>query len=281
MDWSQVFNFTDYDKLVPLVYNSLLAGALLALIGGLVGVFVMTRELSFAVHGIAELSFAGAAVFLLIGLDVVLGSVFGSLIAAAIIAFLGERAKDRNSIVAVLMPFGLGIGILALSLYPGRAANKFGLLTGQIVAVDDPKLASMTVMTLIVLIAMLVMWRPLSFASLDPEVAAARGVQVKWLGIVFMIVLGIAVAAAVQVVGALLVLALLVTPAAAALRLSSSALWVPILSVLFALVSMIGGILLALGGSLPISPFVTTISFLIYLIARIVAFFKKKTEVTK
>jgi zinc/manganese transport system permease protein len=281
VEWSDVFNFTDYDKLLPLVYNSLLAGALLALIGGLVGVFVMNRELSFAVHGIAELSFAGAAVFLLIGLDVVLGSVFGSLIAAVIIAFLGDRAKDRNSIVAVLMPFGLGIGILALSLYPGRAANKFGLLTGQIVAVDDPKLASMTVMTLIVLIAMLLMWRPLSFASLDPEVAAARGVQVKWLGIAFVMVLGIAVAAAVQIVGALLVLALLVTPAAAALRLSSSALWVPILSVLFALVSMIGGILLALGGSLPISPFVTTISFAIYLVARIVAFLRQKAEVTK
>lgn len=281
MDWSDIFNFSDYDKLLPLVYNSLLAGALLALIGGLVGVFVMNRELSFAVHGIAELSFAGAAVFLLIGLDVVLGSVFGSLIAAAIIAVLGDRAKDRNSIVAVLMPFGLGIGILALSLYPGRAANKFGLLTGQIVAVDDPKLASMTVMTLVVLIAMVVMWRPLSFASLDPEVAAARGVPVKWLGIMFVIVLGIAVAAAVQVVGALLVLALLVTPAAAALRLSSSQIWVPVLSVVFALTSMIGGILLALGGSLPISPFVTTISFTIYLLARIVAFAKKKAEVAR
>jgi len=279
VDWSQVFNFNDYDRLLPLVTNSLIAGALLALIGGLVGVFVMTRELSFAVHGIAELSFAGAAIFLLIGFDVVHGSVVGSLIAAAIIAFLGDRAKDRNSIVAVLMPFGLGIGILALSLYPGRAANKFGLLTGQIVAVDDPKLASMIVMTLVVLVAMLFIWRPLSFASLDPEVAAARGVKVKLLGIIFVILLGIAVAAAVQVVGALLVLALLVTPAAAALRLSSSQLWVPILSVLFALISMIGGILLALGGTLPISPYVTTISFLIYLIARLVAFVKERTEV--
>jgi zinc/manganese transport system permease protein len=279
MDWSLVFNFTDYDKLLPLVTNSIIAGALLALIGGLVGVFVTTRELSFAVHGIAELSFAGAAVFLLVGLDVVYGSVFGSLIAAAIIAFLGDRAKDRNSIVAVLMPFGLGIGILALSLYPGRAANKFGLLTGQIVAVDDPKLASMVVMTVIVLISMLLIWRPLSFASLDPEVAAARGVRVKLLGVVFVILLGIAVAAAVQVVGALLVLALLVTPAAAALRLSSSALWVPILSVVFAMISMIGGILLALGGTLPISPYVTTISFLIYIIARLVAFAKDRMEV--
>jgi zinc/manganese transport system permease protein len=264
---------------LPLVTNSIIAGALLALIGGLVGVFVMTRELSFAVHGIAELSFAGAAVFLLVGLDVVYGSVFGSLIAAAIIAFLGDRAKDRNSIVAVLMPFGLGIGILALSLYPGRAANKFGLLTGQIVAVDDPKLVSMVVMTVIVLLSMLLIWRPLSFASLDPEVAAARGVRVKLLGVVFVILLGIAVAAAVQVVGALLVLALLVTPAAAALRLSSSALWVPILSVVFAMISMIGGILLALGGTLPISPYVTTISFLIYIIARLVAFAKDRMEV--
>jgi zinc/manganese transport system permease protein len=279
MDWSLVFNFNDYDKLLPLVTNSLIAGALLALIGGLVGVFVMTRELSFAVHGIAELSFAGAAIFLLIGLDVVYGSVFGSLIAAAIIAFLGDRAKDRNSIVAVLMPFGLGIGILALSLYPGRAANKFGLLTGQIVAVDDPKLASMIVMTVVVLVAMLLIWRPLSFASLDAEVAAARGVRVKLLGVVFVILLGIAVAAAVQIVGALLVLALLVTPAAAALRLSTSQLWVPILSVLFAMIAMVGGILLALGGTLPISPYVTTISFAIYLLARLIAFFRTRLEV--
>lgn len=268
MDFSDIINFSDYDRLIPLVANSLYAGVLLAFIGGLVGVFVMTRELSFAVHGVAELSFAGAAIALLIGLDVVLGSIFGSLIAAGIIAFLGDRAKDRNSIVAVLMPFGLGLGILALSLYPGRAANKFGLLTGQIVAVDDPKLLSMAGIAVVVVASLLAIWRPLSFASLDPEVAAARGVQVRWLGIGFVMLLGLAVAAAVQVVGALLVLALLVTPAAAALRLSSSQLWVPLLSVGFALIAMVGGILLALGSSLPISPYVTTLSFVIYLLAR-------------
>lgn len=280
MNFSDIFDFTDYDRLIPLVANSLWAGALLALIGGLVGVFVMNRELSFAVHGIAELSFAGAAIALLIGIDVVIGSVLGSMIAAGIIAFLGARAKDRNSIVAVLMPFGLGLGIMALALYPGRAANKFGLLTGQIVAVDDPKLASMAVIALIVLTAMLLIWRPLSFASLDAEVAAARGVPVRLLGVVFVLLLGLAVAAAVQIVGALLVLALLVTPAASALRLSTSQLWVPILSVIFALIAMLGGILLALGSSLPISPYVTTISFLIYLVARIIAKLKP-TAVTK
>ena len=281
MDFSNIINFSDYDKLLPLVTNSLIAGALLALIGGLVGVFVMNRELSFAVHGISELSFAGAAVFLLVGLDVVLGSVIGSLTAAAIIAFLGDRARDRNSIVAVLMPFGLGIGILALALYPGRAANKFGLLTGQIVAVDDPKLGAMVVISAIVLVSLAVMWRPLTFASLDGEVAAARGVKTSLLGIVFVMLLGLAVAAAVQIVGALLVLALLVTPAAAALRLSASQFWVPVLSVGFALVAMVGGTLLALGGTLPISPYVTTISFTIYLIARLVAWARTKAEVVR
>jgi len=281
VDFSDIINFSDYDKLLPLVTNSLIAGALLALIGGLVGVFVMNRELSFAVHGISELSFAGAAVFLLVGLDVVLGSVFGSLTAAAIIAFLGDRARDRNSIVAVLMPFGLGIGILALALYPGRAANKFGLLTGQIVAIDDPKLGAMVVISAIVLVSLALMWRPLTFASLDGEVAAARGVKTSLLGIIFVMLLGLAVAAAVQIVGALLVLALLVTPAAAALRLSSSHLWVPVLSVSFALVAMVGGTLLALGGTLPISPYVTTISFTIYLIARLVAWARAKAEVVR
>ena len=276
IDISDIFNFSNYDQLIPLVANSLWAGALLALIGGLVGVFVMHRELSFAVHGISELSFAGAAIFLLIGLDVVLGSVFGSLLAAAIIAFLGDKARDRNSIVAVLMPFGLGIGIMALSLYPGRAANKFGLLTGQIVAVDDPKLTTMVITAVIVVTALVVLWRPLTFASLDAEVAAARGVNTRLLGIGFVMLLGLAVAAAVQIVGALLVLALLVTPAAAALRLSSSQFWVPALSVMFALVSMMGGTLLALGGTLPISPYVTTISFLIYLVARLIQYSRAK-----
>ena len=278
MDFSDVINFSDYDKLLPLVTNSLIAGALLALIGGLVGVFVMNRELSFAVHGISELSFAGAAVFLLVGLDVVLGSVIGSLTAAGIIAFLGDRARDRNSIVAVLMPFGLGIGILALALYPGRAANKFGLLTGQIVAVDDPKLGAMVLISAIVLVSLVLMWRPLTFASLDAEVAEARGVKTTFLGIAFVMLLGLAVAAAVQIVGALLVLALLVTPSAAALRLSSSQLWVPVMSVLFAMVAMVGGTLLALGGTLPISPYVTTISFTIYLIARLIAWARAKRE---
>jgi zinc/manganese transport system permease protein len=266
----RLFDFSDYDQLIPLVQNSLIAGLLLGIMGGLIGVFVMTRDMSFAVHGISELSFAGAAIALLIGFNVALGATFGSIAAAIIIAIMGTRAKDRNSIIAVLMPFGLGIGILALALYEGRAANKFGLLTGQIIAVDDPQVFWLIATSLVVVIALLVIWRPLSFASLDPEVAEARGVPTKALGIIFMLLLALAVAASVQIVGALLVLTLLVTPAAAALRFTSSPLLVPILSTVFAVVAVVGGILLALGGGLPISPYVTTLSFAIYLVARVI-----------
>jgi zinc/manganese transport system permease protein len=270
----RLFDFSDYDLLIPLVQNSLIAGLLLGIMGGLIGVFVMTRDMSFAVHGISELSFAGAALALLAGFNIALGATFGSIVAAIIIAIMGSRAKDRNSIIAVLMPFGLGIGILALALYEGRAANKFGLLTGQIIAVDDPQVYWLIAISIVVVISLLLIWRPLNFSSLDSEVALARGVPTKTLGIVFMLLLALAVAASVQIVGALLVMTLLVTPAAAALRLTSSPLLVPLLSVVFAVTAVVGGILLALGGGLPISPYVTTVSFLIYLVARIVEKFR-------
>ncbi|WP_323132363.1 metal ABC transporter permease [Kineococcus indalonis] len=271
VSWGDVFDFRDYGALLELVHNSLYAGALLGLVGGLVGVLVMARDLPFAVHGTSELSFAGGAAALLLGVDVVLGSLVGSVLAAVLFGVLGNRAREHNSAVGVLMPFGLGLGVLFLALYEGRAANKFGLLTGQIVAVDDPQLVSLAVISAVVLLALLVLWRPLLFASLDPELAAARGVPVRLLSPLFMLVLGLSVAMSVQVVGALLVLALLVTPAAAALRVSSSPYVVPLLSVLFAVVAVVGGTLLALGSTVPISPYVTTVSFLLYLACRLVA----------
>ncbi|WP_411722163.1 metal ABC transporter permease [Mycetocola sp.] len=265
-----MFNFENYGELLGLVQNSILAGAVLGIVGGLIGVFVMQRDMAFAVHGISELSFAGAAAALLFGVNVVAGSLAGALVAAIIIGLLGSRARDRNSIIGVLMPFGLGLGILFLALYPGRSANKFGLLTGQIISVDDPQLTWLSAISLAVLVGLLLIWRPLSFDSLDADVAAARGVPTRFVSLTFMVLLGLIVAVSVQIIGALLVLALVVTPAAAALRLSASPILVPALAMLFGFVSAVGGILLAIGGSLPISPYITTISFLIYLVARLV-----------
>ncbi|MCC3290533.1 MULTISPECIES: metal ABC transporter permease [unclassified Arthrobacter] len=265
-----VFDFSDYGELLPLVSNSIWAAAILGLVGGLIGTFVLMRDLAFAVHGIAELSFAGASFALLIGVNVVVGSLVGSVAAAVLLAVMGLRARDRNSIIGVIMPFGLGLGILFLGLYEGRSANKFGLLTGQIVAVDTVQLNLLAGVAAVVVAALLFIWRPLTFASADPDLAEARGVPVRMLSIVFMFLLGLAVALSIQVVGALLVLSLLITPAAAALLVTSSPRLVVFLSVLFALASSVGGILLALGGRIPISPYVTTVSFAIYLVCRII-----------
>lgn len=268
--WSQIFGFSDYGELLVLVKNSIIAGALLGIVGGLIGPFVMTRDLAFAVHGVSELSFAGASAALLFGVNVVVGSIVGSLLAAILIGVLGAKARERNSIIAVLMPFGLGLGILFLALYQGRAANKFGLLTGQIVSVDNPQLLSLILVSIIVIVGLMLMWRPLTFASVDEDVARARGLPVTTISILFMILLALATAVSIQIIGALLVLALLVTPAAAAMRVTASPLLTPVLSVVFAVVAVVGGILLALGGGLPISPYVTTISFLIYLVCRLI-----------
>lgn len=273
---NSIFNFENYGELLVLVRNSLWAGAVLGLLGGLVGTFVMKRDLAFAVHGISELSFAGAAFALLVGADIILGSLVGSVLAALVLGLMGVRARDKNSIIGVIMPFGLGLGILFLSLYEGRAANKFGLLTGQIVSVGTVQLQVLAVAAVVVMLALVAIWRPLTFASVDPDVASARGVPVRALSIGFMVLLGVSVALSIQIVGALLVLALLITPAAAAMRVTSSPRLVVVLSVLFAMTATVGGILLALGGRLPISPYVTTLSFLIYVCCRLVGSYRTR-----
>lgn len=275
MNWPDIQDamfggLADYGEILLLVSNSVIAGAVLGLVGGLVGVFVMQRDMAFAVHGISELSFAGAAFALLIGFDVVTGSIVGSLVAAALIGVLGAKARDRNSIIGVLMPFGLGLGILFLSLYDGRSANRFSLLTGQIVSVQTGQLGWLIAISAVVLLGMLLIWRPLRFDSLDPQSAAARGVPTTAVSLGFMLLLGLIVAVAVHIIGALLVMALLVTPAAAAMRIATGPLAVPLLAAFFGFVSAVGGILLAIAGTLPVSPYITTISFLIYVVCRVI-----------
>lgn len=284
MNWSDIGDamfggMADYGAILALVSNSVIAGAVLGVVGGLIGVFVMQRDMAFAVHGISELSFAGAAFALLIGWDVVTGSIVGSLIAAGLIGWLGARARDRNSFIGVLMPFGLGLGILFLSLYSGRSANRFSLLTGQIVSVQNAQLGWLIAISILVLLGLLFIWRPLRFDSLDPQSAAARGVPVTGVSLGFMLLLGLIVAVAIHIIGALLVMALLVTPAAAAMRIASGPWSVPLLAALFGFVSAVGGILLAIAGTLPVSPYITTVSFLIYLVCRLAG--RRRGRVTR
>ena len=270
MDFSTIINFNDFATLVPLVTGSIIAGLILGVVSGLIGPMIHARDLAFAVHGTSELSFAGASVALYFVASVTGGAVAGSLVAAVILGMLGVRAKERNASIGVMLPFGLGIGMLFLSLYDGRSSNKFGLLAGQIVAMESTQITTLAAVAALVTAVLAFIWRPLFFASVDPEVARARGVPMRTLSILFMVLLGLTTAMAVQFVGALLVLSLLITPTAAASKITVRPTMLVVWSILFAVVSAVGGILLSLGPGLPISPYVTTVSFLIYLVCLII-----------
>jgi len=248
------------------VQQALLAAALLALIAGLIGPFIVMRQMSFAVHGSSELSLTGAAFALLIGLNVGLGGLVGSALAAILFGVLGQRARERDSAIGVVLSFGLGLAVLFIHLYPGRSGTSFALLTGQIVGVGYSGLALLIVVTVLVIAVLAVCYRPLLFATADPEVAAARGVPVRAMGIMFAALVGVVAAQGVQIVGALLVLSLLITPAAAAARVFSSPVATIAASVVFAELAAVGGIVASLAPGVPVSVFVTTISFVIYLV---------------
>lgn len=247
------------------VQQALVAAALLGLVAGLIGPFIVMRQMSFAVHGSAELSLTGAAFALLTGFEVGAGALVGSALAAALFGFLGQRARDRDSAIGVVLAFGLGLAVLFIHLYPGRTGTSFALLTGQIVGVGYSGLAMLAVVCALVLGVLAICYRPLLFATVDPEVAAARGIPVRALGIVFAALVGVVAAQAVQIVGALLVMSLLITPAAAATRVVSAPAVAILTSVLFAEVAAVGGIMLSLAPGVPVSVFVATISFVIYL----------------
>lgn len=248
------------------VQQALLAAALLALVAGLIGPFIVMRQMSFAVHGSSELSLTGASFALLAGFNVGIGALVGCGLAAILFGVLGQRARERDSAIGVVLAFGLGLAVLFIHLYPGRSGTSFALLTGQIVGVGYSGLALLVVVTVLVVAVLAVTYRPLLFATADPEVAAARGVPVRALGIVFAALVGVVAAQGVQIVGALLVMSLLITPAAAAARVFSSPVAVLVASVVFAELSALAGIVLSLAPGVPVSVFVTTISFVIYLV---------------
>ncbi|MHA7650233.1 metal ABC transporter permease [Mycobacterium sp. ML4] len=251
------------------VQQALVAAVLLGLVAGLIGPFIVMRQMSFAVHGSAELSLTGAAFALLTGLQVGIGALVGSALAAALFGILGQRARERDSVIGVVLAFGLGLAVLFIHLYPGRTGTSFALLTGQIVGVGYSGLATLAVVCALVIVVLTICARPLLFATVDPDVAEARGVPVRGLGIVFAALVGVVAAQAVQIVGALLVMSLLITPAAAAARVVNAPVAAIAASVLFAEIAAVGGILLSLAPGVPVSVFVAAISFLIYVSCRL------------
>jgi zinc/manganese transport system permease protein len=250
------------------VHTALMAGAVVAVVSGAIGTFVVTRGASFAVHAVSELGFTGAAGALVLGVDPVAGMIAGSLLVGGVLGLLSLRGRERDSAIGAVLAFGLGVGVLFLSLYQGYATEATNLLFGSIVGVSDRQLLGLGVVAAIVIAGIAAAYRPLLFSSIDPEVAEARGVPVRALSVLTFLLLALTTAEAIQVVGVLLVLTLVITPAAAAQRLTANPATAILLSIVIALVATEGGILLSLQQPWPTSFFISAISFAAYLAAR-------------
>ena len=199
------------------------AGTIVAISAGVIGYFVVLRGLSFAAHALSHIGFAGATGgVLLAGTALVLpGLLVFTMSAGAVMGALGQRLRGRDVTIGLVMAWSLGLGLLFTYLYQGSANLAIGILFGQIFGITTRDIAVTFVAGSVTILLVVAVYRPLLFATLDEEVAEAKGVPVRGLSIAFMVILAVAVSEAVQVVGVLLIFALIVAPAAIAERFTT------------------------------------------------------------
>lgn len=258
---TQLTSIFDYD----FMRNAFLAGTVAAIVTAIVGYFVVIRNLTFAGHALSHISFAGAAGAGLISLSPVSGQLILTLFAAGGMGLLGERLEKSDTAIGIILAFFLGLGILFLYLYKAYAAQAMAILFGDLLGVSDILLKKMLLFSIPCLLALAVIARPLLFASLEPELAEARGVSLHLISVLFFLILAIAVTEASQVVGVLLVFTLLIGPAAAALNWARNfwaGLW---LSVGLGIVIVWVGIVLSYVTDWPTSFWISALSLVIYL----------------
>ena len=247
------------------------AGTLVAIIAGIVGYFVVLRRSSFAAHALSHIGFAGAAGAVLIGISPVFGLLLFTSVGGIGITALGPRASHRDVQIGTVLAFMLGLGVLFISLYTGYATEAYSILFGEILGISSLDVIVTAVAGLIILCVVAVVYRPLLFASLDEEVAEAKGLPMHMLGIIFMLLVALATSIAVQVVGVLLIFSLMVTPAAIAQRLAKQPWRALIVSVIVSLTATWLGLFVAFYEPYPVSFFITSIVFIIYLLVRFIS----------
>jgi zinc/manganese transport system permease protein len=249
--------------------NAFAAGTAVAIVAGIVGYFVVLRNLSFAGHSLSHSGFAGATAAVVIGASPVSGLLVFTIGSALIMGALGKRLHGRDVIVGVVLAWTLGLGIFFLSLYSGYANQAYSILFGQILGISQNDVQVTFFTSVATLLAIVLICRPLLFASLDEEIAESRGIPTRLISIIFLVIVALAVSAATQVVGILLIFSLLVTPAAIAERLSTHPPMVILLSVLLAILFTWAGLLIAFYLPYPVSFFITSFAFLTYIIVRV------------
>jgi zinc/manganese transport system permease protein len=245
------------------------AGTIVAIVAGAIGYFVVLRGSSFAAHALSHIGFAGAAGAVVLGLSPVVGLLVFTLGSGSVIGALGSRLRGRDVTIGIVLAWTLGLGVLFISLYKGYATEAYALLFGEILGISVRDVLVTLVAGLITIAALVAVYRPLLFSSVDEELASARGVPVTALSIGFMAILAVAVTEAVQVVGVLLIFALIVTPAAIAIRFTSRPLSAIAIGAGLALSFTWLGLAIAYFSPHPVSFFITSLAFLTYVAVRV------------
>jgi zinc/manganese transport system permease protein len=243
------------------------ASGMVALVAGTVGYFMVLRGQTFAGHALSHVGFAGATGAGLIGSTPLAGLIVFTVGAGVVIGVLGDRISGRDVAIGIVLTVALGFGLLFLSLYTTHSTQATALLFGNVLAVTPEMVGSLLWLGAGTLVALGVISRPLLFASLQPELAEARGVSINVIGVMFLALVALAVAQAAQVVGVLLVFTLMVGPPAAAQLLTSRFAPGILLAAALGVVEAWLGIVLAWYTDWPTTFWITILSGGVYLVA--------------
>jgi zinc/manganese transport system permease protein len=245
----------------PFMRNALIAGTLIGLVSGAIGYFVLLRDLPFATHAVAHIGFPGATFAVLIGVSSTWGLLAGCVAGGLAISVLSQSSPhSREVVTGTVLAFASALGILFNSLGSKQSGLLTNTLFGNILAVSRSQVLTFLLITVAVLAMLAVTGRQLMFASIDPVVAQARGVPIHLLGAMFIVAMSFVIAISVTVVGVLLIFALLVTPAATAVKLTARPFRVVVIATSIALVSIWSGLVVATYQPWPPSFVITTIA---------------------
>ncbi|GCE22824.1 metal ABC transporter permease [Dictyobacter kobayashii] len=258
--------------------NAFIAGTIVAIIAACMGYFVVLRSQTFASEALSDIGFAGATGAIVFGFSSLIGMLIFSMLSALGMGVLGERIRGRDVEIGMVLSFALGLGVLFLTIYTqtgsANANSGVGILFGSILSVKRADVFTALGCGILLLILLAILYRPLLFASIDPEVAQTRGVPVRALSVIFLLMLSITISVSILVVGVLLIIALLIAPAATALRLTHRPSSSLTLAIILSLACTWSGLTLAFTGSfgkhLPVGFYISAIAATLYFISVII-----------
>jgi zinc/manganese transport system permease protein len=244
--------------------HAFLAGTIVAIMCGAIGVFVIARGLPFIAHTFSHIGFSGAAFALYLGIDPLNGMLLFTCASALAIGRLGINMFRKDAVISVILSIFLGLGLLFLSLSSKQSNAVSSLLFGTVLGISTVDVEKIAFLSTVVLCVLFLGYKMLTFDSFDPVGAQAAGLPIRFISIAFLLLLSIATAEAVQIVGALLVFTLMTTPAAIAQRLTPSVSRMILLSSLISVVGVWAGLILGFYTNAPVSFFITAVEGVLY-----------------